>query len=289
LALDEGGGSIIYAEGYDPANFGAASLWIGARDGSADDINSSVRIVTYDPAGTFTELASFNRIPTADDFIYLNAGTQFANSADILNNNKVSFYDFGSLNKIVFGSLGVTLPGTYSVYLPNSNTTLAGLATTQTFTGTNTFNTLTNFGAGISSAGGTFSALTRFTAGISAAGGITFGGTSSTVSSDTGYRITSSAINAQTGTTYTFLATDNGEVVTFNNASAITVTIPTGLPVGYAVTAIQLGAGQVGFTAASGVTLNSYSSAYKIAGQHGAASLISYTTNVYNVSGSLNP
>jgi hypothetical protein len=63
-----------------------------------------------------------------------------------------------------------------TVTIPNYTTTIAGLAGTQTFTGTNTFNTLTNFGAGISSAGGTFSALTVFTAGISAAGGMTLAG-----------------------------------------------------------------------------------------------------------------
>ena len=120
--------------------------------------------------------------------------------------------------------------------------------------------------------------------GLSASGGITFAGT---VSSDTGYRISSSAINTQTGTTYTFLATDNGEVITFNNASAITVTIPTGLPVGFNCTAIQLGAGQVGFTGAAGVTLNSYGSLLKIAGQHGAATVISYSSNIYNIAGTL--
>jgi hypothetical protein len=120
--------------------------------------------------------------------------------------------------------------------------------------------------------------------GLSAASGITFAGT---VSSDTGYRISSSAINTQTGTTYTLLSTDNGEVITLNNASAITVTIPTGLPIGFNCTAIQLGAGQVGFTAAAGVTLNSYGGVLKIAGQHGAATIVSYTTNVYNVAGTL--
>ena len=120
--------------------------------------------------------------------------------------------------------------------------------------------------------------------GLSASGGITFAGT---VSSDTGYRISSSAINSQTGTTYTFLTADNGEVITFNNVSAITVTIPTGLPVGFNCTAIQLGAGQVGFTGASGVTLNSYGSLLKIAGQHGAATVISYSSNIYNIAGTL--
>lgn len=129
-----------------------------------------------------------------------------------------------------------------------------------------------------------FSRRATFSAGISASGGVTFGGT---VASDTGYRITSNAINTQTGTTYTFLSSDNGKVVTFNNASGITAAIPTGLPVGFSVTVIQLGAGQVGFSADAGVTLNSYTSLRKIAGQHGSVSLVSYSSNVYNLAGNL--
>jgi hypothetical protein len=120
--------------------------------------------------------------------------------------------------------------------------------------------------------------------GLSASSGATFAGT---VSSDTGYRISSSAINTQTGATYSLLSTDNGEILTFNNGSAVTVTIPTGLPVGFNCTAIQLGAGQVGFTAAAGVTLNSYGGLLKLAGQHGAATIISYSSNIYNIAGTL--
>lgn len=107
------------------------------------------------------------------------------------------------------------------------------------------------------------------------------------VRSDGGYRITGNAINAQTGTTYTFLTSDNGKVVTFNNGSAVTVTIPTGLPTGFNCTAIQLGAGQVGFTAASGLTMNSYGNQYRLIGQHASASIIEYTTNIVNLSGNL--
>jgi len=44
-----------------------------------------------------------------------------------------------------------------TITLPNFTTTLAGLTGTQTFTGTNTFNPLTNFPGGISAAGATFS------------------------------------------------------------------------------------------------------------------------------------
>jgi hypothetical protein len=43
------------------------------------------------------------------------------------------------------------------------------------------------------------------------------------------------SINAQTGTTYTPVLADNGKLVTLNNASAITVSIPTNASVEYAV------------------------------------------------------
>jgi len=118
--------------------------------------------------------------------------------------------------------------------------------------------------------------------GISASGA-TFSGA---VVSDGGYRITSSAINAQSGTTYTLLTTDNGKIITMNNGSTITLTVPTGLPIGFNTTVIQLGSGQVGITAAS-TTLNSFEGKLKLAGQHAAASIISYTTNVFNVAGGL--
>jgi hypothetical protein len=191
------------------------------------------------------------------------------------------------------GNTGATGPvGPYVISFNGFTGAVSGVTT-----GTaNTFGPLQSFTSGISAAGGvtftgtfsgatgSFSRLLTASAGISAAGGVTFAGT---VSSDTGYRISSSPFNTQTGTTYTFVAADNGKIVTFNNGSTITVTVPTGLPVGFNCTGIQLGAGQIGFTAASGVTLNAYASGLKIAGQHGSAALISYTSNVYNLSGTL--
>ena len=53
------------------------------------------------------------------------------------------------------------------------------------------------------------------------------------------------SINDQTGTAYTLLASDNGKVVTLDNGSAVTVTIPSGLGVGFNCSFIQKGAGQV--------------------------------------------
>lgn len=100
--------------------------------------------------------------------------------------------------------------------------------------------------------------------------------------------LTSSGIKGLTGTTYTFLSSDNGDVLTHDNASGCTLTIPTGLPVGFSTTVITLNsAGTVRFVAASGVTLNSFANYTRLAGQHASASLISYTTNVYNLAGNV--
>jgi hypothetical protein len=157
-------------------------------------------------------------------------------------------------------------------------------AVTITNTGVQTFNGLTGAVTGVTVGGAnTFTALNTFNAGISAAGGTTFSGT---VASDGGYRVTSNAINAQT-VSYTLVAGDNGKIVTMNSASGITLTVPSGLPAGFNATIIQLGAGSVGFTSASGVTLNSFASSLNMAGQHGAAAVISYATNIFNLSGTL--
>jgi len=128
----------------------------------------------------------------------------------------------------------------------------------------------------------TFTLLQNFSAGISAAGA-TFSGA---VISDGGYRITSNAINALTGTTYSLLTTDNGKIITWSNASGVTLTVPSGLPVGFNTTVIQIGAGAVGITG-SGTTINSFEGKRRTAGQHAAVSIISYSSNVFNIAGGL--
>lgn len=62
-------------------------------------------------------------------------------------------------------------------------------------------------------------------------------------------------LNAQTGTTYTLVASDAQKLVTLNNSSAITVTIASNatqaLPVGTQITLTQIGTGQVTIVGAS--------------------------------------
>jgi len=106
------------------------------------------------------------------------------------------------------------------------------------------------------------------------------------VSSDSGYRITSGAINSQSGTTYTLLGSDNGKVIVWDTATSATLTVPSGLAVGYNTTVIQTGTGGIGITG-SGTTINSFEGKLTTAGQHAAVSIISYISDVFNVAGGL--
>jgi hypothetical protein len=94
-------------------------------------------------------------------------------------------------------------------------------------------------------------------------------------------------INAQTGTTYTLVASDNGKIIECNNASAITVTLPSGLPNGFNCIIKQSGAGQVTISA-SGTTINNRQSFTKTAGQYAAFSVIpTSSANVYSTQGDM--
>jgi hypothetical protein len=62
-------------------------------------------------------------------------------------------------------------------------------------------------------------------------------------------------VNAQVGTTYEFTDDDNGAIVTFNNGSNITATLPDGLGAGFSCVCEQLGAGEV-TVVGDGATVN---------------------------------
>lgn len=100
-------------------------------------------------------------------------------------------------------------------------------------------------------------------------------------------QLLTASVNAQTGTTYTLLASDNGKVVTFNNAAAITVTVPAGLGAGFSCGAVQLGAGQVTFVAGASATVHSYTALLSLAGQYAAASLLAYVADTFLLAGTL--
>ncbi len=92
------------------------------------------------------------------------------------------------------------------------------------------------------------------------------------------------SVNEQTGTTYTLLASDLGKIVKFTSGSAITVTLPNNLGLGFTCTVIQYGAGQITF-ATSSSTLYNRQSHTKTAGQYGVVSLISCVADVFVLAG----
>ena len=107
--------------------------------------------------------------------------------------------------------------------------------------------------------------------------------------------IASVAVNAQTGTTYTFVAADaNNTMVTLSNASAIALTIPTNasvaFPVGTVLNWAQTGAGQVTCSGASGVTITSVGATAttpKTRVQYSAASAVQTSANNWLVFGDI--
>jgi len=92
------------------------------------------------------------------------------------------------------------------------------------------------------------------------------------------------SINEQTGTTYTLVAGDNGKVIKFTNGSAITVTLPSGLGLGFNCSVIQYGAGQITFSTSSS-TLYNRQSHTKTAGQYAVTGLISCVADVFVLAG----
>ena len=106
---------------------------------------------------------------------------------------------------------------------------------------------------------------------------------------------TALTLNAQTGTTYTFVLTDaNNTLVTASNASAQTYTIPpnssVAYPTGSQINIIQIGVGQVSFAQGSGVTIASTggtSSAPKLRAQYSSATAIKVNTDSWYVVGDI--
>lgn len=102
--------------------------------------------------------------------------------------------------------------------------------------------------------------------------------------------------DAQTGTTYTLVLSDGSGAtaspyVSLNNASAVTVTVPTNasvaFPVGTVVPIVQKGFGGVKVAAAGGVTLNSLNGNVDLLGQFAKATLLKTATNVWDLFGDL--
>jgi len=151
--------------------------------------------------------------------------------------------------------------------------------------------------------------ITGVTAGTGLSGGGSSGGvtlsidTNTTADLSTAQTLTNKTLtapkvnltfNAQVGTTYTFVLGDNGQVISANNASAQTYTIPpnssVAFPDGTQINVIQIGAGQVTFAQGAGVTIVSTgatAAAPKLRAQYSSATLIKRSTDLWYVVGDI--
>ena len=97
--------------------------------------------------------------------------------------------------------------------------------------------------------------------------------------------------DAETGTTYTLVAGNLNQLVTLDNASPITLTVPPSVfSAGDVINIAQIGAGQVTLAQGAGVTITSTgasSSAPKLRAQQSAASIICTASNTFLVVGDI--
>jgi len=99
------------------------------------------------------------------------------------------------------------------------------------------------------------------------------------------------AINAQVGTAFTLLLTDGGNMVTMNNASANTLTVPpnasVAFPIGTEIVISQEGAGQTTIAPGAGVTINSAGGLLSLSSQYSSATLVYKGSDVWLLMGDL--
>ena len=122
---------------------------------------------------------------------------------------------------------------------------------------------------------------------ISASGTISSSSLSVSSISAAAYTINSNTFNNQVGISYTLSPSDNGKIITMNNATSSVLAVPTGLPTGFNCSLIQLSLSTVYVSAGPGVTINSVNSLINTSDQYGQASLLSYSGNTFILAGDL--
>ena len=260
-------------------NQGANAVAIGTKAGNTSQAANSIAInasgVNLNPSNSGFYVDPIRNVSGSNILFYDVTSKEVTYGANEGVNTVGSIASSSNAN-------GVSISGR-TISLAPADGTNGGIVTngTQTFAGSktlsdNTASTSTTTGALVVSGG------------VGIAGNTNVGGAlsgSNTASSTiSGF---AANINNQIGTTYQLVASDNGKIITLNNASAITLTVPAGLLVGFNCMVVQLGAGQVTIATSGGATVTNRSSFTKTGGQNAIMTLISVASNSFISSGDM--
>lgn len=101
------------------------------------------------------------------------------------------------------------------------------------------------------------------------------------------YKLEPEGYNLQSGSSYTLTNSDNGRSVVSTGSSSFTLTVPSGLAVGFSCLIVQAGTGQITVNAGVGASVNGFSGFNKTAGRYACALLLSPTVNNHILSGTI--
>jgi hypothetical protein len=287
--------TITVATGTATALMGGITLAAGNVDIftvalDADTVNEEIVFVTQVAGDTLT--ISRGQAGTGTPGVSGLAHTAGASVKHVLTSSDLIFFRNNASPVASFGFSGSTsgtttlqataVAGTNTLTLPaTNNDTLVGKATTDTLTNKTltapVISTITNTGT-----------LTLPTSTDTLVG-------RATTDTLTNKTLTTPKItidfNAQTGTSYTLIASDQDKLVTLSNANPITLTIPPSVfSAGQLINIQQIGAGQVTLAAGAGVTITSTgatSAAPKLRVQESGATIVCKAANTFTVFGDI--
>ena len=88
-------------------------------------------------------------------------------------------------------------------------------------------------------------------------------------------------------TNYTLTTLDDGNALTFNSNTDVTLTVPTGLETGFNISLYQIGTGRVTIVGAAGVSVLNRLSRFRTAGTNSGVGIICIAPNTFQVTGDL--
>ena len=88
-------------------------------------------------------------------------------------------------------------------------------------------------------------------------------------------------------TNYTLQSSDDSAVLTFDSTSDVTLTIPSGLHIGFNISIYQINTGKVIISGDTGVSVKNRLSRFKTAGKDAGVGIVSTANNIYHLTGDL--